>query len=291
MTRNDSRPTTRSQVQTQRRSLWLWLSILLVVGMWSTRLAGQNATPTYQSPTAVNDSPAPNRTTALGKKVATPNTTSSRMPRPGQGAAPNVSSSRSSKLSSWAPNTTKRDSHIEPASHQEFSGPPSANAGVNAEVPAGNFVPNPLPPMTSNVRPAMPGAGVMIPAERTVPPQITGSHLGLQPGETATERSLRLMSVIADLEQQNAELADQLAKRDAELKAKDAKLQSSTSQITAARKEMALALDEFQRLRKEIADLREKFRSSEQENASLMRSLSPLLKQILQSDDEPATKE
>lgn len=141
------------------------------------------------------------------------------------------------------------------------------------------------------LRPAAPGPSLLIPSERLVPPQITGSHLGLQPGETATERSLRLMTVIAELEQQNAELMEQNAKLNAELKAKETKLQSSLSQISAARKELTSAQEEFQRLRKENASLREKFRSAEQENASLMRSLSPLLKQLLQEDDDAPAKE
>ena len=143
----------------------------------------------------------------------------------------------------------------------------------------------------SYARPATAGPAITFPAERTVPPQITGSHLGLHPGQTATERSLSLMSANAELEQENAELQALVAKLSAELKAKDAKLQSSISHISAARKEMALAQEEFQRLRKEMADLRDRFRSAEQENSSLMRSLSPLLKQILQSDDDLSTKD
>ncbi len=146
-------------------------------------------------------------------------------------------------------------------------------------------------PAMSPGRPLTSGANVGFPGERTVPPQITGSHLGLLPGETATERSLRLMNVVVDLEQQIAELTDMNTKLNAELKAKELKLQSGTLQINTARKELSLAAEEFQRLRKANVDLREKYRTAERENASLMRSLSPLLKQMLQSDDDPQAKD
>lgn len=181
----------------------------------------------------------------------------------------------------------KRDSVVKPASHEE-SGTAHVNLGVGPDVSSSNYGSSPLPLATMQARPASPGPTIVFPSERTVPPQITGSHLGLQPGETATERSLRLMTVIADLEQQNAELTDQIAKLNAQLQARDAKLQSSAVQLNAARKEMSLATTEFQKLRKELADLRERFHAAEEENASLMRSLSPLLKQLLGDDAPPA---
>lgn len=140
-------------------------------------------------------------------------------------------------------------------------------------------------------RPATPGLSYLFPSERTVPPQITGSHLRLQPGETATERSLRLMTVIAELEQANAELTEQNSRLWDELKAHDAKLQSATSQIAAARKELLAAQEEYQRFRKEITALREKHRVAEEENASLMRSLSPLLKQLLGDEADVSDKD
>lgn len=286
MSRNELRSTLLSLTQLLQPSLWLLIA--LAVGTWSTQLAGQNAPPTYQSPNAVNDSAAGSRATPSAKKRV-PSGWS--VPRPKPAAAPTVSSTRTQRLASAPPIAANRDSRVEQASHEELSGSPPTNLGNRFEEPSGKYVPNPLPPMTSIARPSAPGPTIMFPAERTVPPQITGSHLGLQPGETATERSLRLMSIIAEIEQQNAELADQVTKLAAELKAKDTKLQSSTSQIMAARKEMALAQEEFQRLRKEMADFRDKFRSAEQENASLMRSLSPLLKQILQSDDDQPARE
>lgn len=289
MSRNDRRPTTRSLPHRLRRSQGVWLLIALVLGLgtWSSRLSGQNAaSSTDQSPNVVTDTPAPNRSSSI-KKTITPNLDRFRTPRPSSAAAPTVGSTRSQKPGASTANSNKRDGVVQQASHEELSDTAPGNFGISPDVPSKNVVPSSLPPMTSQIRPAVPGPTFAFPQGRTVPPQITGSHLGLQPGETATERSLRLVSTIADLEEQIAQLAEQNAKLNAELKARDAKLQSSTALISGARKELSLATEEFQRLRKEIADLRAKFQSAERENAALMRSLSPLLKQILQSDDDP----
>lgn len=292
MNRNDPRPTTRSLKHDLRRSLGLWLLIALAVGTCSSRLAGQNATPpTYQSPNVVTETPATNRSSQPARKITTPNLDRWRMPRPSSSAAPTIGSTRSQKPASATSNPTKRDVAVQPASHEELSGTTPGNFGLSPDVSSGNLVPSPLPPMMSYARPAAPGPSFLFPSERTVPPQITGSHLGLHPGETATERSLRLMAVIAELEEQNAQLVEQNAKLNAELKAKEAKLQSGTLQFSAARKELSLATEEFQRLRKTNTDLREKLQSAEHENGSLMRSLSPLLKQILQSEADPPTKD
>lgn len=188
-----------------------------------------------------------------------------------------------------------RDSGVVQASHEEVAAPNSGmipnGVPISPDMQSQNLVPNPLSPSMSQGRPMTSGANVGFPGDRTVPPQVTGSHLGLLPGETATERSLRLMNVITDLEQQIAELTDINAKLTADLKAKEAKLQSGALQFSAARKELSLASEEFQRMRKENAALREKYRTAERENASLMRSLSPLLKQMLQSDDESQAKD
>lgn len=289
MSRNDSRSTIRPLTPIVQRSLGLCLLLGLAVSFWSSRLAGQHVPPSNQSSNAENVLPASQRT-AQSERAQ-----SERTPRPGQASPPSVSSTRAYKPAP-APalatsNPARRDSRVVPASHEDVSETASGNSGIRPDVPSSHVAPGPLPRMLPFLRPATPGPHVLFPAERTVPPQITGSHLGLQPGETATERSLRLLSVIAELEQQNAELTDQITKLNAELKAKDAELQSSVTQISAARKELQLAQEEFQRLRKEIADLREKYLSAEKENASLMRSISPLLKQILQGDDDLATKD
>lgn len=144
--------------------------------------------------------------------------------------------------------------------------------------------PRAFAPPIPQARPATPGPYPVLPTDRGVPPTVTGSHLGLQPGETATERSLRLMNIIAELEQLNADLREENDKLKAELKEKEAKLQAATFQMNAARKELSQASDEFKRLRKELSDLRDKIRTAEQENTSLLRSLAPLLQQMLQTD-------
>ncbi|MCX7423317.1 MAG: hypothetical protein NT013_27805 [Planctomycetia bacterium] len=305
MSQNNQLLTIRTLAQRLRRSLSLWLVIAVAVSLWSSWLSGQSApsnqSPIYSPSTAVNDTPPKNVSTQFRTKKASsiPNNSASKNRPNATAANPVVKQAGSTAGIGQQPSSTKKSpklgSGVVQASHEESATPAYQTmpngVPVSPEYPPINSVPNPLSPAMSLSRPQTSGANVGFPGERTVPPQITGSHLGLLPGETATERSLRLMNVITDLEQQIAELSEINAKLNAELKSKDAKLQSGAFQFNAARKELSLAGEEFQRLRKANLDLREKYRTAERENASLMRSLSPLLKQILQGDDDPQAKD
>lgn len=288
MSRNNARLSIRSWGQRWGRSLGVWLCLALAVGLWTSRLAGQNAPPTYQSPNVVSESPKKSSPLKLDRSRA-PNLDMWKSPRRSAAPAPSITSTNAKKSTATSGNSVPRSSGVVPASHEQLSTSP-VNPPIGPDLPPG-AVPDPLPPSMLQARPATPGPSFLFPTERTVPPQITGRHLGLQPGETATERSLRLMTVIAELEQTTADLTEQNARLKEELKAKDAKLQSATSQIAAARKELLAAQDEFQRLRKEITTLRDKHRVAEEENASLMRSLSPLLKQLLGDEGEASNKD
>lgn len=264
------------------------MCLALAIGLWTSRLAGQNPTPTYQSPNVVTDSPKKSSALKLDRSRA-PNLDRWKSPRPSLAPAPSITSTNAKKPAAAVATPAPSGSGVVPASHEELVTTP-AIPPLGHDLQPG-VVPTPLPPSMLQARPAMPGPSYLFPSERTVPPQITGSHLRLQPGETATERSLRLMTVIAELEQANAELTEQNARLRDELKAHDAKLQSATSQIAAARKELLAAQEEYQRFRKEITALREKHRVAEEENASLMRSLSPLLKQLLGDEADASIKD
>lgn len=264
MNRNDSRPTThwKSFTIVQTCGRWSLCAVLLALG--ASRLAGDTAAP------ATRDTRPPARRFIPAAKP--------------------FAKSPQARTPTTAAAQPQRDTAVTPASHEELATPPPSNYAISPDV-----APNQTLPLPSNhgalARPAAPGPSLVFPMERTVPPQVTGRHLKLQPGETATEYSLRLLTENAALVEQNAWLASENARLTAELKAKDAKLQSGANQINAARKELLQATTEFQRLRKVISDLHEKNRVAEGESASLMRSLSPLLKQILQDEDDPLTND
>lgn len=264
MNRNDSRPTTRWKSLTivQTCGRWSLCAVLLVLG--ASRLSGDTAAPATRE-----TRPQTRRFIPAAKPFA----------KSSQTRAPSSAAAQ-----------PQRDAAVTPASHEEPAAPPPSNYAISPDV-----APNQFLPLPSNhgalVRPSAPGPSLVFPMERTVPPQVTGRHLKLQPGETATEYSLRLLTVNAELAEQNAWLTSENARLAAELKAKDAKLQTGATQINSARKELSQATTEFHRLRKEIGDLREKIRAAEGESASLMRSLSPLLKQILQDEDDPLTND
>ncbi len=260
------------------RLLWLTGSFVLAIGLCSTHLAGQNQRSTYSNPNVVNDDSSV---------------------RARLGSRPNTSISTLRKISrptTSAPPAAKRDSAVTPAAFQEDPNgvapaigfePSTASSGAfPPAVPPADTRTTSLPTFLSRKKQAASSPIGAYPQDRGSFPSITGSHLGLQPGETATERSLRLMTIIEELEQELTHLTEINAKQAAEIKDKDAKLLEAVNQMKAARKEMTLARDEFERLRKEITTARDKFRFAEQENNSLMRSLAPLIQQMLNGENE-----
>lgn len=123
------------------------------------------------------------------------------------------------------------------------------------------------------------------PMDRNSPPSVIGSHLGLKPGETATERSLRLMSAIGDLERHVEDVTQQNANLNLLVNQRDEKLQLAVREIRSARKDLMTAKDELERLKREVDDLREKVRNAEKDNAAVLQTMAPLLQQLLESDD------
>jgi hypothetical protein len=136
-----------------------------------------------------------------------------------------------------------------------------------------------------------PGTGSNLPTERVVPPTILGSHLGLQPGETATERSLRLMSAVGELERQVDALGSQNAELNLHISQRDDQLLLAIREIRAARKEVASARDELERLRQQVKALQLKVGDAERDNAALLQTMSPLLLKLLEADGTGALPE
>lgn len=158
-----------------------------------------------------------------------------------------------------------------------------------------------MQPLAQGAEPPAPGhhsghksplpPGMPFPGQRLSPPSILGSQLGLQPGETATERSLRLMSVLAELqstieslERRNTELEDQI-------KHKDGQLLLAIREIKAARTDVSTAWDDLKRLQEEMKLLKDKVRDADRDNAALLQSLAPLLQKLLEGEATPPAAE
>ena len=127
--------------------------------------------------------------------------------------------------------------------------------------------------------------------DRVGPPTILGSHLGLQPGETATERSLRLMSAVGDLERQVEALDQRNAEQSQLIKQRDEQLLLAIREIKTARKEVSSARDELEHLRQQVKALQDKVRDAERDNAALLQTMAPLLQKLLDSNGNPASDE
>lgn len=173
------------------------------------------------------------------------------------------------------PGSVKTAGHFDETSDPGFMlpvPPPAADALAN---PPTTF----LRPKTYPEIPAP-----SFPTERIRPPTIMGSHLGLQPGETATERSLRLMTAVGDLERQ----LDSLDQRNADLiqqvKTRDDQLLLAIREIRSARKEVSSARDELESLKQQVRALQEKVRDAERDNAAVLQTMAPLLQKLLEAD-------
>ena len=150
------------------------------------------------------------------------------------------------------------------------AGPPIAQAGTPFPNGRNSAVSTPTP---------------LFPLDRNSPPSVLGSHLGLKPGETATERSLRLMSALGDLERHAEDVTQQNAHLSLLVHQRDEKLQLAVREVRAARKDLAAAKEDLERLKREVDGLREKFRNAEKDNAAVLQTMAPLLQQLLESDE------
>lgn len=198
-----------------------------------------------------------------------------KVPKPG---APAVESSRkltqAAHASSQNPagDTVKTAGHFDEITDPGFVSPvppPSAEAGPG--------------PLFQRTRP-VPDAGMSFPAERMRPPTIMGSHLGLQPGETATERSLRLMSAVGELERQVESLDQRNGELNQHIKQRDDQLLLAIREIKSARKEVSSARAELEHLRQQVGALQDKVRDAERDNAALLQTMAPLLQKLLEAD-------
>ena len=142
----------------------------------------------------------------------------------------------------------------------------------------------PLNPLFPRSRPLPLGPGAHYPTDRVGPPTITGSHLGLPPGETATERSLRLMSAVGELERHVEGLEQRNAEQSQLIKHRDEQLLLTVREIKTARKDVLAARDELEHLRLQVKALQEKVRDAERDNAALMQTMAPLLQKLLDPD-------
>jgi hypothetical protein len=156
--------------------------------------------------------------------------------------------------------------------------------GLAPHQPFGDQPVIPPPPSPFSLpRPVLP-PGMNFPSDRQVPPMILGSHLRLQPGETATERSLRLMSAIGELEKQVDALGQQNAEQNQLLKQRDDQLLMAIREIKSARKEVSTARDELERLRLQVKGLQDKVQNSERDSAALLQTLAPLVQKLLEPE-------
>jgi len=190
-----------------------------------------------------------------------------------------------------AVDASRKLTQVAHASGQAPSGDSVRTAGHFDETADPGFM-TPVPPPSTEAAPGplfhrmrpVPDSGMSFPTERVRPPTIMGSHLGLPPGETATERSLRLMSVVGELEGQVESLDQRNAELNQHLKQRDDQLLLAIREIKSARKEVGSAREELEHLRQQVRALQDKVRDAERDNAALLQTMAPLLQKLLETD-------
>lgn len=210
--------------------------------------------------------------------------------RPGSTVARSTGSSLLNPFGIGKKNETTTDTPrtATPLGHIPITGNVSKASYNQLEDPSQGFPPpDPLPgvPGPSLIPHRQPVVnGGNFPTDRGGPPMILGNHLRLSPGETATERSMRLMTTIGELERQLDALGQQSAEQNQLLKHRDDQLLLAIREIRSARKEVATAKDELERLRQQVQLLQDKVRDAERDNAALLQTMAPLLQRQLESD-------
>lgn len=210
--------------------------------------------------------------------------------RPGSSVARSTGSSLLNPFGIGRKNeiTTDTARTVTPLGQIPISGNASKASYNQLEDPSQGFPPpDPLPgvPGPSLIPHRQPVvSGGNFPTDRGSPPMILGNHLRLSPGETATERSMRLMTTIGELERQLDALGQQSAEQNQLLKHRDDQLLLAIREIRSARKEVATAKDELERLRQQVQLLQDKVRDAERDNAALLQTMAPLLQRLLESD-------
>jgi len=151
----------------------------------------------------------------------------------------------------------------------------------------------PVTPTPEAQRPSLfpghqpPASSLVYPTERMTPPSILGSHLGLHPGETATERSFRLMTALGELQTQVEGLEQRNAELEQQVQRKDDQLLLAIREIKSVRREVSSAKEELERLRSQISALQEKVQNADRDNAALLQTMAPLLQKLLESEVGP----
>ena len=125
----------------------------------------------------------------------------------------------------------------------------------------------------------------MTPTDRGVQPPFRGSITGLNFGETPVERLIQMQTSMREMEQQNDELRQLNAGLQNRIKEREEQMLAAVREIKVARKELALAKTDLERSKKELQNLQDRVRTAEREHAAVLRSMGPLLQQLLESDD------
>ena len=131
---------------------------------------------------------------------------------------------------------------------------------------------------------AQPNGGSLRPG-----PTITGTRLGLKPGETATHRALQFQEELAAAKLREDALRAQASELQKEIEQKNAKLEAAARELNSTRQELVGVRTQLESWSKNMSQLRGALKAAESENQTLTRTHIKVLQEVFSTetgDDE-----
>jgi hypothetical protein len=129
------------------------------------------------------------------------------------------------------------------------------------------------------------GPVIATPMVQNVAPNIQGMYVGANSREANVERIVRLENTKMDLERENEELRQLNSGLQSRVKETQDQLLTVAREFQTAKRELISAGNDLKRLRSDLLNLNEKIRVAQKEHSDVLKSMGPLLQQLLESDD------
>ena len=152
--------------------------------------------------------------------------------------------------------------------------PPAPNSGGTTSMPSEPaYLPNQGPPISAT-------------AFLNKGPAVTGTKLGLKPGETATARALELQQELDQYKSREDDYRKRVADLEKEIEQKNSRLVEAIREMNSTRQELVAVKSQLEGWSQNMTDLREKIRSAEADNLATMQTIIQLLQQFLQVESD-----
>lgn len=117
-------------------------------------------------------------------------------------------------------------------------------------------------------------------------PAVTGTKLGLKPGETATSRALEQQQELDQYKSREDDYKKRIVELEKEIEHKNGRLVEAIREMNSTRQELVAVKSQLEGWSQNMTELREKIRSAEADNLATMQTIIQLLQQFLQVESD-----